>query len=224
MEEQFERDFKGIWIPKEIWLDTRLTALEKVILMEIDSLDTNEEGCYASNKYISEFCQCKERKVSLAINKLIELGYLELKNFDGRRRYLQSRLAKSARQTSKKCEADTHKMLHINIDNNIDNNIKEKYKKEIDEIINYFNQPDTDEPIRSFTKTSKNTRSKISARLNEGFTVDDLKDVIFYKYNEWVKKPVMFKNGVMSDTYYRPDTLFSTNFENYLQEYKTKTK
>ena len=94
----------------------------------------------------------------------------------------------------------------------------------IDEVINYFNKPDTEEPIRSFKKTSKSTRSKISARLNEGFTVDDLKDVIFYKYNQWVKNPVEFKNGVMSNTYYRPDTLFSTHFENYLQEYKEQTK
>jgi uncharacterized phage protein (TIGR02220 family) len=28
----------------------------------------------------------------------------------------------------------------------------------------------------------------------------------------------------MSETYYRPDTLFSTNFENYLQEYREKSK
>lgn len=94
----------------------------------------------------------------------------------------------------------------------------------VDEIITYLNQPDTDEPIRSFTKTSKSTRSKISARLKEGFTVDDFKDVIFYKYNQWVKKPVQFNNGVTSETYYRPDTLFSTNFENYLQEYRKKSK
>ena len=59
-----ERDFKGIWIPKEIWLDDRLNALEKMILMEIDSLDTDEKGCYATNDYIAEFCQCTPKKVS----------------------------------------------------------------------------------------------------------------------------------------------------------------
>jgi hypothetical protein len=40
-----ERDFKGVWIPKEIWLDERLNALEKIILTEIDSLDATERGC-----------------------------------------------------------------------------------------------------------------------------------------------------------------------------------
>lgn len=106
-----------------------------------------------------------------------------------------------------------------------ENRIDNKYmSSEIDEIIDYLNQPDTDEPIRSFKKTSKSTRSKITARFKDGFTVDDLKDVIFFKYNQWVKKPVKFTNGMMSDTYYRPDTLFSTHFENYLQEYKESIK
>lgn len=49
-----ERDFKGIWIPKEIWLNTHLTMNEKLFLVEIDSLD-NEKGCFASNDYFAEF-------------------------------------------------------------------------------------------------------------------------------------------------------------------------
>jgi hypothetical protein len=34
-----ERDFKGIRIPKEVYLDKRLNANEKILLAEIDSLD-----------------------------------------------------------------------------------------------------------------------------------------------------------------------------------------
>ena len=34
-----KRDFKGVWIPKEIWLSTDLKVMEKLILVEIDSLD-----------------------------------------------------------------------------------------------------------------------------------------------------------------------------------------
>ena len=37
--EENKRDFKGIWIPKEIWLDTRLNATEKIILVEIDRIE-----------------------------------------------------------------------------------------------------------------------------------------------------------------------------------------
>ena len=75
-----ERDFKGIWIPKEIWLSTELTMLEKVILVEIDSLD-NENHCTASNEYLAEFCNCSQSKISKAIKHLTDLGLIELLNF-----------------------------------------------------------------------------------------------------------------------------------------------
>lgn len=52
------RDFKGVWIPKEVWLDTRLNALDKVILTEIDSLDNGERGCYlAIQRIVHRFRQ-----------------------------------------------------------------------------------------------------------------------------------------------------------------------
>ena len=62
------RDFKGVWIPKEVWLDTRLNALDKVILMEIDSLDQGEKGCYASNEHLAEFCQWYQQQFQNLLN------------------------------------------------------------------------------------------------------------------------------------------------------------
>lgn len=64
-----ERDFKGIWIPKEIWLSNELTLQEKVILVEIDSLD-NDEGCFASNKYFADFFNLSTSRISQIINGL----------------------------------------------------------------------------------------------------------------------------------------------------------
>lgn len=104
------RDFKGVWIPKAIWLDERLSMLDKGILTEIDSLDCGEEGCWASNAHLADFCQCSESKVSKSISHLIQLGYVRVESFDGRVRKLQSCIAKNARQTSRKCEADQQKM------------------------------------------------------------------------------------------------------------------
>ena len=95
--EDEKRDFKGVWIPKEIWLDERLNALDKCIFVEVDSLDNEETGCYASNKYLAEFCKCSETKVSTALSKLINLGYLYVQSFDGRQRILKSRLSKIER-------------------------------------------------------------------------------------------------------------------------------
>lgn len=116
------RDFKGVWIPKEIWLNEELTILDKVILIEIDSLDNEETGCIASNKYLSEFCNCTETKISTSISKLKEKGYIEQTSFDGRHRILKSRLKESLKQTLKNLKADFKKVNAINIDNNIDIN------------------------------------------------------------------------------------------------------
>lgn len=132
-----ERDFKGVWIPKEIWLDERLNALEKIILTEIDSLDATERGCYASNKYIAEFCQCSETKVSTAISKLIKLGYLYIKSFDGRQRELKSRLSNFERQDLKNCKADIKNLKESNTYNKTNNKTvnKKERKTSYDDIL-----------------------------------------------------------------------------------------
>lgn len=122
-----ERDFKGVWIPKEIWLDTRLNALDKIILVEINSLD-GEDGCFASNEYLAEFCQCSEAKVSKAISLLAELGYVKVVRFDGRKRFLKTCLVKNKShvknitEPSKKYEAEWENLHDNNIYNNITNN------------------------------------------------------------------------------------------------------
>lgn len=94
------RDFKGVWIPKEIWLNEQLTMLEKVILIEIDSLD-NEHHCVASNEYLSNFCQCSISKVTAAVTKLKDLGLIEIVSFDGRHRILKSNLKESKHECFK---------------------------------------------------------------------------------------------------------------------------
>lgn len=123
------RDFKGVWIPKEVWLDTRLNALDKVILMEIDSLDQGEKGCYASNEHLANFCQCSKTKVSTAISKLIECGYLYIQNFDGRKRELKSRLSNFERQNIKNCNADIQNLKESNTYSNTNNNTNSKLKE-----------------------------------------------------------------------------------------------
>ena len=133
-----KRDFKGVFIPASVWLDERLNALEKVILTEIDSLD-GEKGCWAGNDYISQFCQCSASKVSKAVSKLIELGYVRVESFNGRNRVLRSCLAKNTRQSSRICEADEQNLPQSNIKNNIEN--KEKRKRftppTVDEVREY---------------------------------------------------------------------------------------
>lgn len=113
------RDFKGVWIPKEIWLNEELTLLEKIIFVEIDSLD-NENHCIAGNEYFAEFCNCSESKVSKAIKKLKELDMIEELSFDGRHRKI--RVVKNHMESSKKYEAESQNLQSNNIINKTNNN------------------------------------------------------------------------------------------------------
>ena len=113
-----ERDFKGVWIPKEIWLSKNLSMLEKVLLTEISSLD-NEDHCTAGNDYFAEFCNCGVATITRAISHLKELGYIEELPYNGRYRTL--RVITLSGQTNQNDYSDSSKRLAINIDNNIDN-------------------------------------------------------------------------------------------------------
>ena len=72
-----ERDFKGIWIPREIWLASELTLLEKIFLVEIDSLD-NEQNCYASNAYFAEFFGISKGRCTQIIKSLEAKGFIQI--------------------------------------------------------------------------------------------------------------------------------------------------
>ena len=150
------RDFKGVWIPKKVRLDTRLNALEKIILTEIDSLDNGEKGCYASNEHLAEFCQCSKTKVSTAIRKLIDCGYIYVQNFDGRKRELKSRLSNFERQNIKNCNADIQNLKESNTDNNTVNNTlskkerKSKSKSYDEQIAEYTQNEDLQNALKAF--------------------------------------------------------------------------
>ena len=62
-----------------------------------------------------------------------------------------------------------------------------------------------------YRASSKATQRLISARLHEGFTVEDFKAVIRTKHSEWANDAKMSK-------FLRPETLFGTKFEGYLNQ------
>ena len=83
-----ERDFKGVWIPKEIFLIECLTLQEKLLIITIIGLD-NGEGCFAGNDYLAKFIQVSKSTCSNFISKLKDKGIIyEPKEFDGRKRYI----------------------------------------------------------------------------------------------------------------------------------------
>ena len=88
MAEILKRKFKGIWIPRAIWLDESLPAMDKIILVEIDSLD-NDLGCTAGNEYFARFFQISGRQVKRYITRLESSGWIKVTVRDRRYRTIR---------------------------------------------------------------------------------------------------------------------------------------
>ncbi|POA05618.1 conserved phage C-terminal domain-containing protein [Staphylococcus caprae] len=63
---------------------------------------------------------------------------------------------------------------------------------------------------KNYKHTTGKTRRFIEARWNEDFRLDDFKKVIDIKTSEWL--------GTSQEKYLRPETLFGTKFEGYLNQ------
>jgi len=90
--EDLPRAFKGIWIPREIWLHPELSAFDKVLWAEIDSLDHPDTGCIASNAYLVKVMQVSERALQVGLERLRKQGLLKMELRDGNKRILRSSL------------------------------------------------------------------------------------------------------------------------------------
>lgn len=93
MDEHHERKFKGVWIESEVWLNTKLSWMEKCLLAEVNSLDDPENGCTASNKYLSEMFHTSPASIANMLSKLRSENYLETASFDGRKRSIRVKAA-----------------------------------------------------------------------------------------------------------------------------------
>lgn len=79
------RQFKGVWIPAEVWLDHSLSITEKVMMVEIGSLQDPVRGCYASNSHFARFFGLSSSRVSEIISALSAKGLLRVELIrDGR--------------------------------------------------------------------------------------------------------------------------------------------
>lgn len=97
-------------------------------------------------------------------------------------------------------------MPTTNKDNKDKKENKNTYLTERKQIIEYLNQK-CGTKYRYGSDTSK---KYISARLNDGYTVEDFFKVIDKKYDEW--------RGTEREKYLTPETLFGNKFEKYLNQ------
>jgi|GEM_PF-1211388 len=86
------RKFQGVWIPADIWLDRGLSITEKVMLVEIGSLQDDERGCYASNAHFAEFFGLSISRVSEIISALAAKGLVEIEQIREGKRIVERRI------------------------------------------------------------------------------------------------------------------------------------
>ena len=200
-EEKHKRDFKGIWIPSIIWLDRELTIMEKIFLVEIDSLD-NDQGCFASNGYFSRFFNITPQRASQIINSLIKKEIIKAKYY------------KEGKETVKRVLniLDTYKEKFKRVSNKFDEGIKKSlrgYKENVKDnntVSNTFNKPiikKQDERISQIInhwnkfdlpKCEKSTpaRVKIIEKVLKVYDLKIIKECIEY-YDEAINDPVYFE-------------------------------
>lgn len=89
--------------------------------------------------------------------------------------------------------------------------VKKKEPPPYQEIIDYLN-----EKAGKRFKVSGKTKEHINARVNDGYTLADFRAVIEKKVAEW--------RGTEMDKFLRPETLFGTKFEGYLNQNETVRK
>lgn len=176
-----------------------------------------------TTKMLADELGFEESTVQLAINALEQLemvvsdkgyftiaGWMEHQNVDG-----LERIKEQNRQRQKRWYDNQKALPEPNVRTNvsitqpnatdIEEEIEPDREKELySSIVSYLNE----KAGTKYKATTAKTKTAIHARLSDGFTLDDFKTVIDKKCTEWT--------GTEFEKYLRPETLFGTKFESYL--------
>ena len=168
-------------------------------------------GKYNLNKAGKPMMDCIEKELQEVKDKtLIELVYPHIPNDairDSFSRYVNDTYhdtLTSRGQKEKEKEKEKEKyILSSKLDDTSSKNDVIPYKL----IIDLLNKV----AGTRYRPTTAKTKKDIKARWNEGFRFEDFKHVILVKTEEWLHDPAMNK-------FLRPETLFGTKFESYLNQ------
>ena len=211
-------------IPADVRYNKNLKANENLLYGEITSLANKEGFCWATNKYFAELYGVSEVSISNWISSLVKQNYIHREiNKDPRTKQVKQRKLYITQSHLKKTLIGIKENFDNPIKENFDTPIKENFKENTTSIntkkesniyslvIDHLNK----KAKTNYKSTTNKTKSLINARINEGFTVDDFKRVIDIKARDWINDKKMRK-------YLRPETLFGTKFEGYLNEENKK--
>lgn len=206
-------------IPANVRYDKELTPNAKLLYGEITAL-CNEKGfCWASNQYFSSLYAVSKKSISNWISQLAEKRYItvELIYKEGGKEILHRYIRLLPYPNEEKFHTPMEEKVKENntiINNTVNTTLdKDTMSSKPDdasipykEIIEHLNN----KADRSYKHSTGKTKTLIKARWNEEFQLDDFKKVIDNKVSEW--------KGTAMDKFLRPETLFGTKFEGYLNE------
>ena len=189
------------WMAHIKWLNMEQRGVLLTAIMSYQMGENVPEMDGAVNMAFSFICADMERnnaKYEAICEKLREAG---LKG--GRPKKVEELKAKIIEEAE---QAEKQKKQKVNTESK-----KNKCKVPYAEIIGYLNEACG----TRYTETAKATQRLINARFNEGFTLEDFKQVIDIKAAEWLGDAKM-------NAFLRPETLFGTKFESYLNQKQVK--
>jgi DNA-binding Lrp family transcriptional regulator len=145
-----ERQFKGVWIPAEIWLDKRLTLVDRALLAEIDSFSGNGKSFHKGNDTIQEEYGISRNTVGRSLKKLEALGFVEI-TFNGRVRNVTTRagsIPKMGKQSPQNGEAASPNDTPTNTRERTKENTSKKRgarPRDLEEVIGAFKEVGAEE-------------------------------------------------------------------------------
>lgn len=200
-----ERSYYAI-IPANVRYDKDLTPNSKLLYGEITAL-CNEKGfCWATNEYFATLYGVSKVSISKWINSLVSKGYIisEIEYKEGSKEILNRYLRIVNDPIKEKFNTPIKEKFKDN--NTIINNTSNIYINIYSRVVEYLNK----KANTSYRSSTKKTQQLIRARQKEGFTEEDFIKVIDNKNEEWL--------GTDMEKFLRPETLFGTKFESYLNQ------
>ena len=178
---------------------------------------TTGQAFHGSLTYLESWTNSTRHTVISSLKSLVEKGLIEKEEqtINGVKycSYRAKIPTDEAEEVVQKLHGGSAKIAPNNIlynivDNIVDNNIVENSEKHdmkvITEIVDYLNE----KAHKNYRSNNKATMRHINARLKEGRTLSDFKQVIDNRCATWL--------GTDMEQYLRPETLFGSKFESYL--------
>jgi len=84
-----KKEWQGAWIPRSVWIEKKLTWMEKCLWSEIYSLhDEKRGGCWASNSHLAKIMDSTPASIANAISKMRKLGMVQTVSISGMSRVI----------------------------------------------------------------------------------------------------------------------------------------